>query len=107
VLYEEGGDPRAITTAKQAYELAPQRPEMVDTYGWALVRAGRVQEGLPLLQQAYVMAPQHPEISFHVGAALAKAGRGAEARPILERVQREHPGTALAKEAEALLKGLK
>ena len=107
VLYEEGGDPRAITTAKQAYELAPQRPEMVDTYGWALIRAGRVQEGLPLLQQAYVMAPQHPEISFHVGAALAKAGRGAEARPILERVQREHPGTPSAKEAEAVLKELK
>lgn len=107
VLYEEAGDPRAIATAKRAYELAPQRPEMVDTYGWALVRAGRVQEGLPLLQQAYVMAPQHPEISFHVGAALAKAGRGVEARPILERVQREHPGTPSAKEAEAVLKEIK
>jgi len=107
VLYEEGGDPRAVAVAKQAYELAPQRPEMVDTYGWALLRAGRVQEGLPLLQQAYVMAPQHPEIAFHVGAALVKVGRAAEARPILERVQREHAGTPSAKEAEAVLQGLK
>jgi Flp pilus assembly protein TadD len=107
VLYEEAGDPRAVATAKQAYELAPQRPEMVDTYGWALVRAARVQEGLPLLQQAYVMAPQHPDIALHVGSALVQAGRGAEARPILERLQREHPGTSAAKEAEALLQRLR
>jgi Flp pilus assembly protein TadD len=107
VLYEEAGDPRAVATAKRAYELAPQRPEMVDTYGWALVRAGRLQEGLPLLQQAYVMAPQHPEIAFHVGSALFKAGRGGEARPILERVVRDHPGSPSATEAEALLKQIR
>jgi putative PEP-CTERM system TPR-repeat lipoprotein len=107
VLYEETGDPRAVATAKQAYELAPQRPEMVDTYGWALVRAGQVQGGLPLLQQAYVMAPQHPEIGLHVGTALVRVGRVAEARPILERVQREHAGTPSAKEAEVLLQKLK
>lgn len=107
VLYEEAGDPRALATAKRAYDLAPQRPEMVDTYGWALVRAGRLQEGLPLLQQAHVMAPQHPEIAFHVGSALLTAGRGGEARPILERVVREHPGTPSATEAEALLKQLR
>jgi putative PEP-CTERM system TPR-repeat lipoprotein len=107
VLYEEAGDPRAVPTAKQAYELAPQRTEMVDTYGWALVRAGRVQDGLPLLQQAYVMAPQHPEIGLHVGTALVRAGRSPEARPILERVQRDHPGTAAAKAAEAMLKEMK
>ncbi len=103
VLYQETGDPRTIETARKAYELGPQRPEMIDTYGWALVRNGRLQEGLPLLQQAYVMAPQHPEIAYHVGAALVQAGRPAEARPILERVVREHPGTPSAKEAAALL----
>ncbi len=107
VLYEEAGDPRAVATAKRVYELAPQRAEMVDTYGWALVRAGRLQEGLPLLQQAHVMAPQHPEIALHVGSALVKAGRVAEARPILERLQREHPGSPSATEAEALLKQIR
>jgi Tfp pilus assembly protein PilF len=106
VLYQEAGDPRAIETARKAYELGTQRPEMIDTYGWTLVRNGRVQEGLTLLQQAYVMAPQHPEIAYHVGAALVQAGRAAEARPILERVVREHPGSTSAGEAEALLKGM-
>lgn len=103
VLYQELGDRRAADTARRAYELAPQRPEIVDTYGWILVQGGRVQEGLVMLQQAYVTAPHHPEIAYHVGAALVKAGRKAEARPILERVVREHPGTTAATDAQALL----
>ena len=106
VLYQETGDPRAIDTARKAYELGAQRPEVVDTYGWTLVGAGRLQEGLVLLQQAHVMAPEHPEIAYHVGAALIQAGRAAEARPILERVVREHAGTPSAQQADTVLRGL-
>jgi putative PEP-CTERM system TPR-repeat lipoprotein len=103
VLYQELGDPRAADTARRAYELAPQRPEIVDTYGWILVQRGQVAEGLVLLQEAHVTSPQHPEIAYHVGAALARSGRAAEARPILERVVREHAGTQAARDAQALL----
>ena len=103
VLYQEVGDPRAAPTAKRAYDLAAERPEIVDTYGWILVEQGRVQEGLVLLQQAFVTSPQHPEIAYHVAVALTKAKRAGEARPILERIVREHPGTPFAEKARALL----
>jgi Flp pilus assembly protein TadD len=103
VLYQELGDPRAAATAKRAYDLAPERPEIVDTYGWILVEQGRVQEGLVLLQQAFVTSPQHPEIAYHVAVALSKAKRAGEAKPILERIAREHPGTPFAEKARAML----
>ena len=48
-IYFERRDPRALETAKRAYELVPERPEIADTYGWFLVQDGRVEKGLSLL----------------------------------------------------------
>lgn len=39
-LYLERGDPRALVLAKQAYQVAPDNPQVIDTYHQALAKIG-------------------------------------------------------------------
>jgi putative PEP-CTERM system TPR-repeat lipoprotein len=105
-LYLERNPARAVELATKAYELAPSRAEIVDTYGWVLYKTGREREGLAALQQALIIAPRNPEIALHVSEALLGLRRAAEARPILERIVRDHPRTEYAETANRLLASL-
>lgn len=105
-LYQKGGDPRALETAKRAYDLDPNRAEVADTYGWILLQSGGVQEGLSILQQAYVSFPTQSEIGYHVAVGLSRAQRADEAIKVLRRILREDPGFPLAREARAMLEEL-
>lgn len=102
-LYLDRNGARALELATQAYELAPSRAEIVDTYGWVLFQQGRQAEGLSALQQALIIAPRNAEIALHVGEALIAMQRSDEARPMLERVVRDNPGSPFAEDARALL----
>lgn len=106
-LYLEQNDERAIDLATKAYELAPSRAEIVDTYGWVLFRNGRKRDGLAALQQALIIAPRNPEIALHVAEALHDLERDSEAKPMLERIVREHPNSEFAKSAKNLLSRLR
>ncbi|MCG6965299.1 MAG: PEP-CTERM system TPR-repeat protein PrsT [Chromatiaceae bacterium] len=106
-LYLDRDARRAMELATQAYELAPSRAEIVDTYGWVLFKGGRRSEGLAALQQALVIAPRNAEIALHVGEALQQLNRDAEARSVLERIVRENPNTDFAESARALLAKLR
>ena len=106
-LYQTKGDERALVLGRKVYELAPERPEIVDTYGWILVQAGKVQKGLPILQQAMVSAPTNPEIAYHVAYAMHKAGRNEEAKKLLKRNIRDYPKSAVAAKVRGLLEQLK
>lgn len=106
-LYMSMGEPRAVDYARQAYEAAPQRPEILDTYGWILFQNGEKKTGLSYLQQAIMMAPKNPEIGLHVGEALHAAERDKEAELILKRVVEDHPETEYAEQAKALLAQLR
>ncbi len=105
-LYREEGDPRAQTIAKEAYELAPNRPEIADTYGWILYQAGQMEEGLRILQQAYLAVPNQTEIGYHVAVALEGLGRTDESVQVLRRILRESPNSDQAGDVAALLKKL-
>lgn len=102
-LYLGRNDRRAMELATQAYQLAPQRAEIVDTYGWVLLQNGRSTDGLAALQQALIIAPRNAEIALHVAEGLRQLGRGDEARPILQRVMREHPNTEFSNNARDML----
>jgi len=83
-LYDRRGDGRALELAKRAHDLRPDRPEVQDTYGWLLVKSGRVEQGLALLEKAVEGAPGNRDILFHRAAALHQAGEGERARALLE-----------------------
>ena len=79
-LYHEQRDQRALAIARQAHQLAPQVPAIMDTLGWILVDSGQATEGLPLLEQAATSANASADIKYHYAAALARTGAKAQAR---------------------------
>ena len=105
-IYFGRRDPRALETAKRAYELVPERPEIADTYGWFLVQDGRVEKGLSLLAKAIDQAPQNHDIRYHWAAGLALAGDETEARQELERLLDAGQAFPERESAENLLKTL-
>ena len=105
-LYHKQGDTRAEAVAKAAYELAPTRAEIADTYGWILFSAGKKEPGLSILQQAYLAYPTQTEIGYHVAVALESLGRNDEAIGVLRKVLRDNPKSEQAVEATALLRKL-
>ncbi len=105
-LYQKEGDSRALETARKAYDLDPNRPEVADTYGWILLQEGKAQEGLTILQQASVSYPTQSEIGYHVAVGLSQAGRKEEAIKVLTRLLRDDPSFDQAKDAKALLQKL-
>jgi len=106
-LYLDRDGERAVQLATQAYEMAPSRAEIVDTYGWVLFHNGRKRDGLAALQQALIIAPRNAEIALHVAEALYDLERDAEARPMLQRIIRDHPNTEFERSARALLQKLR
>lgn len=105
-LYQRTGDSRAEETGRQAYEAAPGKPEVADTYGWILVGEGKVAEGLELLAQAAKAAPADPEIQYHHAAALAQSGDRAAAASALRALLDATPTFPSRSDAEKLLKSL-
>jgi len=102
-LYFERKDGRALELARQAYELAPRQPQIVDTYAWILFQQGKREQGLEILRKAVELAPADPDIAFHLASALADSGQEAQALEQLRRVLDTHARFALRKDAEALL----
>ena len=106
-LYARIGDRRAQETAAQAYALAPERPDVLDTYGWILVKAGERTRGLGLLREAHSRAANNPALRYHLGATLHLLGRDKEARPELEAALSGGGDFREAPEARALLEQLR
>ena len=65
----------ALPLAKQAVEIAPNEPSILDTLAWVQHLLGNDAEAARLLALAVRLAPTNPEIRLH--AAIAYAGRGA------------------------------
>ncbi|MFT5175673.1 MAG: Tfp pilus assembly protein PilF, partial [Gammaproteobacteria bacterium] len=105
-LYEARGDTRALTMAKKAYDLLPERAEVADTYGWFLVKSGKVEQGLSLLDKALKGAPGNADIRYHQAAALHQAGESKRATALLDELLKDAADFAERSAAEKLLKQL-
>ena len=101
-LYQIDKNKRAIELSERAFRLSPEKPEIVDTYGWILVNFGEYEKGLGFLKEAFAKMPDNPEVAFHVGYALSKTGRNEEAKKVLARIVRDHSDSPYAAEAGAL-----
>jgi putative PEP-CTERM system TPR-repeat lipoprotein len=105
-LYQQDKDPRALPMAERAYQVQPNRPEVMDTLGWILVQQGQTARGVDLLKGAAEKAPTSTEIRFHLAAALAKAGDKTAARKELENLLAKDAGFPQRQEAQNLLRQL-
>lgn len=105
-MLSESGDARALDLARRAHEQAPNIAEIADTYGWILVRAAKVSEGVVVLERARSQAPSNPEIQFHLASAYAKAGRSAQARDLLRTLLASDAAFTSRREAEQLARSI-
>lgn len=91
------GDPAAaVTYASLALASDPGNPDIQDTYGWALYRAGRNHEALALLLQALALKRDMYCIHYHLGEvylALGQSGKAIE--HLSKQVEREDTREAL------------
>ncbi len=103
-LKHQQGKPEAVALAKRAYEAAPKRAEIVDTYAWILIERGEVRRGLTLLQP--IAGPSAaPEIRLHYAVALARNGNAAHAREIAQSLLTV-PAAQVVAQARALIDNL-
>ena len=100
------GEGDAVAAAEQALALAPGEVSMVDTLGWALARAGRLDEAMRHLRDARLRAPQNAEIRWHLAYVLARLGRPQEARAELQLALQGSAVEPWVGEARALHKAL-
>jgi Flp pilus assembly protein TadD len=89
VLYQKKGDPRALETAKQAHDAAPESAAIQDTYGWILYENGRLDDAVKLLAEAAKGLPGNSEVLYHYAAALANKGDLGSARAVMKKVDVE------------------
>lgn len=101
----ETNDPKALEYAERVYALAPNQPEVVNTYGWILVQKGETARGIELLRKAAELAPNDASKRLRLAQALIKSGDKPAARKELEAAAKaESP--AAREQAEKLLKEL-
>lgn len=105
--YQQMKDPRAVEVAERAYAQAPNKPDVADTLGWALVQMGDAKRGLSLLQQAHAKSPEDGTIHYHYAVALLKNSDKPHAQAELERLSALNVKFSEEAEAKALLKQIK
>lgn len=106
-IYHQQRDPRALETARRAFDLAPSVPEIADTYGWLLVESGEVSRGLPILENAARVKGDSADIQYHLAAAYARDGQRERALRTLEPLLAPGRDFAARADAERLLAELR
>ncbi len=75
---------QAFKAARQAHQLDPENPAILDTYGWALVQVGDLDQGIAMLREAAARAGRSAIIRYHLGVALGEFGSNREAKRQLQ-----------------------
>lgn len=78
---------------RQALEIAPDDPYILDSMGWLLFRENDLDGALEYLERAHTLRPD-PEIAAHLGEVLWLMERRDEARRVLEEASRADPDNA-------------
>ena len=83
VLLTESAPATAVVLAARAYTLAPDHPQVMDTYGAALLAAGDAAQARKLLREAYGYRSRDSGIGLNLARALAADGDPDAARRVL------------------------
>ena len=77
---DHGTPAKALEYAGAAYEARPMSILTQDAYAWALHRAGRSAEALPIARKALRLGTNLPSLRYHLGVIEAANGNRTEAR---------------------------
>jgi tetratricopeptide (TPR) repeat protein len=87
---------------RHARDLAPGDPEVLDSWGWLLLRRGDARAAVRALDRAARLAPLEPEILVHLAAAWAADGAPGTAARTLDRAAALAPGRAVQRRIAAV-----
>jgi len=93
----------ALDLVRQAHELSPADPFIVDSLGWVEYRLGHFDTAANLLAQAY-SSRKDTEIAAHLGEALWAGGKHTEAAQVLRDAHKLDAGNEVLKKTMARLK---
>ena len=93
----------ALTMVRQAHELSPADPFIVDSLGWVEYRMGHFDAAATLLAQAY-SSRKDTEIAAHLGEALWADGKHDEAARVLRDAHKLDAGNEVLKQTMTRLK---
>jgi len=93
----------ALKMVRQAHELSPADPFIVDSLGWVEYRMGHFDAAATLLAQAY-SSRKDTEIAAHLGEALWADGKREEAERVLRDAHRLDSGNEVLKQTMSRLK---
>ena len=80
----------AFDLIKQADQLAPNDPYVLDSLGWVEFRLGRLEQALKTLRRAYDIKPD-AEIAAHLGEVMWKMGRQEDAKKLWRSARDKDP----------------
>lgn len=103
----ELGEPDALDYAARAFNVAGGAPEVADTYGWLLIKGGRMADGVTVLRAAAAAAPDNGDILYHLAYALAETGRRDAAAAALDQALENPRQFASRQEAETMRRRLR
>jgi tetratricopeptide (TPR) repeat protein len=83
---------------ERAIAAKPDSYAIQDSMGWALVQAGRLDEGMTWLERAWDLS-EDPEVAAHLGETLWRMGRADEARKIWDEALAANPDSPPLKRA--------
>jgi tetratricopeptide (TPR) repeat protein len=74
-----GSKGEALSLATRAFSLQPNSPEVMDTYGYALLKNGKKTEALKVLEKTATLMPNNPTVHYHLALAYRESGDKAKA----------------------------
>jgi len=93
--------------ALQAQQLAPDDPQIADTFGWVLFKRGEYGRALQALKDAATKLPNSPNVQYHFGLVSQKLGDVGGARAALTKAVNSPSAFANRDEARKALDQLK
>lgn len=83
-------DQEGEATLRKALALAPENANVLHALGLLLVRAGKKDEALGMLEQAAKFGPENPRHGYVYAVALSSAGKNQQALHVLEETRQRH-----------------
>jgi len=99
-------DPKAVQMAEKAYKIKPNSADIVDTYGFILLKNNKINKAIEILSHAVKLAPEDNNIQLHLAKAYSLQHNTDKARSILETITQKDAAFSEKAAAEELLKQL-
>ncbi len=97
----------ALSLSEKAYKLAPDVPQVADTYAWVLIQLKKSSQAVPILTDAIAQQPKSLQLRYHRAVGLFEMGDKQKAMTELERVLASDESFVEKNSARALLDRIK